>query len=117
MSAVVTAPVASKLLAQELWISLASLLRSHVEMRVIAQPASELRIVSTSEVHVKVQSRACKLRLTAPDASGVGTIEFCSPEKSTLFFFTEDGLIHFKNSDAAMEMEAAVEHLLDKVCE
>lgn len=117
MSAVIAAPMASKSLARELWISLASLLRSHVEMRSLAQPAAGLRIISTSDTHVELESRSCKLRLTSPDASGAGTIEFCSLEKSTPFFFTEDGLVHFKKPDAAMEMEAAVEHLLDKVCE
>ena len=116
MNAVIAAPMASKSLARELWISLASLLRSHVEMRALAQPATGLRIVSTSDTHVELESRSCKLQLTAPGVSGSGNIDFCSPEKSTLFFFTEDGLVHFKKPDATMEMEAAVEYLLDTVC-
>ncbi len=119
VSAVMTEPLASTMLAQELWISLASLLRSHVEMRSIARPDCRLRF-SHSGSAVEVLGPNGKISLLAP-ASETGTMEF-RPEAGELgdeysaFFFTEDGLLHFGNASAdGMEMEAAVEFLLDKV--
>ena len=120
VSAVMTEPVASTLLAQELWTSLASLLCSHVEMRSIARPDFPLRF-SHSRSAVEVLGPNGKMSLLAPGASEPGTMEF-RPEAGELgdeysaFFFTEDGLLHFENSSAdGMEMETAVEFLLDKV--
>jgi hypothetical protein len=120
VSAMMTEPLASTLLAQELWISLAGLLRSHVEMRSIARPDFRLRF-SGSGSAVEVLGPNGRLSLLAPTISGTGTMEF-RPEAGELgdeysaFVFTEDGLFYFENSDAnGMEMEAAVEFLLDKV--
>ncbi len=117
---------ASKLFARELWISLASLLRSHVAMRAIAQPSADWQVIASSDASVKIEGCGRTLRITSPDDSGAGTVAFNSggqmdAEGSTAFFFTEDGRISFLVSGATlnqkgMEMEAAVEYVLDRVC-
>lgn len=123
MSATLELPVlssASPQLAAELWISFASLLRSHAAMHSIAAPASPLRIHSHSNAGLDLLGPCGKLGILGPDASGTGTIEF-RPEAGELgdeyaaFTFTEDGLVAMEGVDSAFEMEAAVEHLLQKV--
>jgi hypothetical protein len=123
--------LASDYLAKELWISLSSLLRSHVTMRSLAQPAADLRIISSSDSLVELKSYRRNLSISSPEKSGAGAIEFNTPGKnkneSGSYFFTEDGLIHFEDSGVegaeknvtakGMELEAAVEELLDKVCQ
>lgn len=115
-----TAPVlASSGFAVELWISLVSLLRSHVAMHSVARPALAARI-STDAHSATLLGRRGKLIVTAPDASGTGSLEF-RPESSELadeysrFFFTDEGLIGGDDLDPAIEMEAAVERWLDMV--
>src|SRR5665213_690169 len=111
-----TISLASPLLAAELWISFASLLRSHVAMHSIARPDNQLRIVSISGSAVELLGSTGKLNILGPDASGTGATEF-RPEAGELgdeysaFFFTEDGLLHFDDLNDAMEMETAVEHV------
>lgn len=111
---------ASTALSDELWISLASLLRSHVAMHGIAQPGSGLRTLSSSNAEVVTIGPRGKLQIVRPDRTSAGTVEFrpesaeASDEYET-FYFTQNGNIHFQHVEAAMEMEAAVEHLLHKV--
>ena len=116
MSTLTTTPIASKRLARELWISFASLLRSHVEMRALAAPATGLRVAFSSDREVRVESRTESLRAIAPGVSGTGVLEFSAPNRPEWFFFAEDGVFHLdKSSEEGMEMEAAVELLLDRV--
>jgi hypothetical protein len=120
MSAVMTDPTVSKDLAQEMWISLASLLRSHVAMHSIAQPDGQLRIIATSDAAVEVLGSYGKLSVLGPDQSGRGSTEF-RPEAGefgdeySTFFFTADGLIQLEDADLSMDVEAVVEHWLRKV--
>ncbi len=120
MSPVANMHAASKLLTQELWISLASLLRSHVAMHSISRPANYLRIASKSESALELLGPIGKLSILAPAASGIGATEF-RPEAGEIgdeyaaFFFTEDGLLHLEGLNDAMDIEAAVEHFLRKV--
>lgn len=123
MNATAEAPsmeYATQQLAAELWISLASLLRSHVAMHSIARPNGALRIVSSSDTALELLGGYGKLSLLAPTASGIGATEF-RPEAGELgdeyagFSFTEDGLIRIDDLEDAMEIEAAVEHWIRKV--
>ena len=113
---------ASPRLSAELWISLASLLRSHVAMHSIAAPGTSLRIHSGSKSQLDVLGPIGKLSVVGPNASGIGATEF-RPENGDLgdeyatFIFTEDGLILLEGWKDALEMEAAVEYLLRKVQE
>ncbi|HZC44213.1 MAG TPA: hypothetical protein VE195_08565 [Acidobacteriaceae bacterium] len=115
----VESPASSKL-AAELWISFASLLRSHVAMHSIAAPYHSLRIHSSKENRLDVLGPFGKLSLVAPNASGVGTTEF-RPENGEVgdeyatFFFTADGLLRLEGLETALDIEAAVEYLLRKV--
>ncbi|MGC1782498.1 MAG: hypothetical protein WA708_08280 [Acidobacteriaceae bacterium] len=110
---------ASTALSRELWISLASLLRSHVAMHSIARPAAPMRIAADSHSATLLGSRG-KLIVLGPDASGKGSTEF-RPEAGELgdeyctFFFTEDGLVYIENSETALDMESAAEHWLRQV--
>lgn len=112
--------VASSHLAAELWISFASLLRSHVAMHSIAAPAHSLRIHSGSSSRLDVLGPVGKLTVVGPNASGICASEF-RPENCEIadeyatFFFTEDGLVRIEGIDESLEIEAAVEHLLRKV--
>lgn len=113
-------PVAAKAFADELWISMASLLRSHVAMHSIAQPTGAPRILSSSKAEVVVLGPWGKLHIVGPDKAGLCATEFRpetaeSGDEYETFQFTGEGLIQFHNSDSAMDMEAAVEHLLRKV--
>ena len=111
---------ASQSLAKELWISLASLLRSHVAMHSIAEPSGQVRITAQSDTALELLGANGKLSILGPDASGIGSTEF-RPESGELgdeystFFFTEDSLIHMENSDVSMDIEAVVEHWLRQV--
>lgn len=119
MSAVMTAPeIASPEFAAELWISLVSLLRSHVAMHSVARPALATRI--STDVHsATLLGRRGKLIVVAPDASGTGSLEFRQEngelgDAYSKFFFTSEGLIG-GDLEPAIDMEAAVEHWLDRV--
>jgi hypothetical protein len=107
-------------LAAELWISLLSLLRSHVAMHSIAAPGHPLRIHSSSNARLDVLGPFGKLSIVGPNASGIGAIEF-RPEAGELgdeyatFFFTEHGLVRVEGLELSMEIEAAVEYWLRKV--
>lgn len=120
MSAIISEPTASTLLTQELWTSLASLLRSHVAMHSIARPQDALRILSDTGAALEVLGPWGKLSILAPAASGVGATEF-RPEAGELgdeyatFFFTEEGLVQLEGSTDPLDIEAAVEYLLRKV--
>ena len=111
---------ASQSLAKELWISLASLLRSHVAMHSIAEPSGQVLVTGKSDAALELLGSNGKLSILGPDASGKGSTEF-RPEAGELgdeystFSFTEDGLIHLEKSDAAMDIEAVVEHWLRQV--
>ena len=111
-------PAASPQLARELWISFASLLRSHVAMHAIARPSAALQIISHADAEVEIQGPRGTLRVTEPDASGSGGaffrshLEDAAPEEST-FTFDADGLLHFERP--AMDLESAAEDLLRKV--
>lgn len=111
---------ASKTFADELWISLASLLRSHIAMHSIAQPSGNLRVLSSSKMEVAVLGPWGKLYIAGPDKAGECATEFRpeiaeSGDEYEIFHFTSEGLIQFQNSPTPMDMEAAVEHLLRKV--
>jgi hypothetical protein len=111
---------ASSQLTVELWTSFASLLRSHAAMHSIAAPASPLRIHVHSNSRLELLGPLGKLSIVGPNTSGIGATEF-RPEAGELgdeyaaFSFTEDVLVLFEDSDSAIEIEAAVEHLLQKV--
>lgn len=112
--------VASKAFADELWISLASLLRSHIAMHSIAQPSGNLRVLSSSKMEVVVLGPWGKLHIVGPDKAGECATEFRpevaeSGDEYEIFHFTAEGLIQFQNSPTPLDMEAAVEHLLRKV--
>lgn len=104
--------------ARELWTSFASLLRSHVAMRSIALPKSAPVVASASEMQLQIVGPNDSLRVSAVNFPDYGTIEWTGEDDQN-FFFTEDGLIAFTESGmhpAAMDIESAVEHLLDRVC-
>jgi len=111
---------ASSQLAAELWISFASLLRSHVAMHSIAAPSHALCLHSSKEARLDVLGPFGKVSLVGPNATGVGAMEF-RPENSELgdeyatFFFTEDGLVQLEGFESPLEIEAAIEYLLRKV--
>jgi hypothetical protein len=111
---------ASSQLAAELWISFASLLRSHVAMHSIHAPAHSLRIHASKETRLDVLGPFGKLSVVGPNATGIGATEF-RPENGEMgdeyatFFFTEDGLVRLEGVESALDIEAAVEHLLRKV--
>ncbi len=120
MSLAVTLPMASQSLSREAWVSLASLLRSHVAMRSIAQPGGALRILSNSDTAVEILGAYGRLSVLGPSETGQCAVEF-RPEAGELgdeysaFFFTEMGLVQFANLDDPIDIEAAVEHLLDRM--
>jgi hypothetical protein len=111
---------ASPQLAQELWISFASLLRSHVAMHSIAAPYHSLRIHSTKDTRLDVLGPFGKLSIVSPNASGIGATEF-RPENGEMgdeyetFFFTEHGMVQLESLESLVDVEAAVEYLLRKV--
>ncbi|HET9087068.1 MAG TPA: hypothetical protein VFN53_06080, partial [Acidobacteriaceae bacterium] len=112
--------LASKALADELWTSLSSLLRSHIAMHSIAQPGHALRVLSSSTSEVVVLGPWGKLHVVGPNRTGMCATEF-RPENVELgdeyetFGFSDDGMIRFQNLGTGMDMEAAVEYLLRKV--
>lgn len=111
---------ATKQFADELWISLVSLLRSHIAMHSIAQPAGSLRVLSSSKIEIVVLGPWGKLHVVGPDKTGKCATEFRpelaeSGDEYETFHFNEEGLIQFQTADTAMDMEAAVEYLLRKV--
>lgn len=111
---------ASPQLTAELWISFASLLRSHVAMHSIAAPSHSLRLHATKEARLDVLGPFGKLSIVGPNASGVGATEF-RPENGELgdeyaiFFFTEHGLVQLEGLESPLDVEATVEYLLRKV--
>lgn len=125
MSATLELPLSAPATPQwstELWISFASLLRSHVAMHSIARPHAKLRIRggADSDSRLEVLGPGGKLVLLAPNASGTGVMEFRPPtgelgDQYDTFFFTADGLFHLAAQNVALDMEAAVEDLLRKV--
>jgi hypothetical protein len=114
------APAASPQLQRELWISLASLLRSHVAMQSIARPSAALAVTLYADAELRVEGPVGSLSVTAPDASGFGGIAWearrqdAAPEQST-YFFAPDGRLRWDQSGPGLELEAAVEQLLRKV--
>jgi hypothetical protein len=112
--------LASPQLAAELWISFASLLRSHVAMHSIAAPSHSLRLHSGKDAQLDVLGPFGKLSVVGPNASGIGATEF-RPENGELgdeyatFFFTEHGLVQLEGLESPLDVEAAVEYLLRKV--
>ncbi len=123
MSATAEASVespASPQLTTELWISFASLLRSHVAMHSIAAPSHSLRLHATKAARLDVLGPFGKLSIVGPNATGIGATEF-RPENGELgdeyatFFFTEHGLVQLKGLESPLDVEAAVEYLLRKV--
>jgi hypothetical protein len=111
---------ASPQLAHELWISFASLLRSHVAMHSIAAPSHSLRIHSSKDTRLDVLGPFGKLSIVGPNASGKGATEF-RPENGEMgdeyetFFFTEHGMVQLEGLESPLDVEAAVEYLLRKV--
>jgi len=111
---------ASPQLAEELWISFASLLRSHVAMHSIAAPSHSLRVHSGKETRLDVLGPFGKLSIVGPNASGIGATEF-RPENGEMsdeyetFSFTEHGMVQLEGCESPLDVEAAVEYLLRKV--
>jgi hypothetical protein len=111
---------ASPHLTTELWLSFASLLRSHVAMHSIAAPGHSLRLHSRSNDRLDVLGPIGKLSIVGPNHTGIGATEF-RPENGEMgdeyatFSFTEDGLVRLEGVDDSLEVEAAVEYLLRKV--
>jgi len=119
MSAAAQMDTASPQLAAELWISFASLLRSHVAMHAVAHPNAGLRMDGHS-AGLELLGANGRLTISEPGVSGAGVVEFSSraakPENEhSAFFFTPDGFIRFEDLNREFDMEAAVEHLLRKV--
>ena len=120
MSAAMTELMASQLLAKELWISFASLLRSHVSMHSVARPDCELRVLLNTGSVVEVLGPNGKMTIVAPTASNKGAIEFRPKageqvDEYSAFFFTEDGLLNVEDVNDSMDIEAAVDYLLNRV--
>lgn len=111
---------ASPQLAQELWISFSSLLRSHVAMHSIAAPSHSLRIHLSKDTRLDVLGPFGKLSIVGPNASGIGATEL-RPENGELgdeyetFFFTEHGEVQLESLESPLDIEATVEYLLRKV--
>jgi hypothetical protein len=111
---------ASPQLAHELWISFASLLRSHVAMHSIAAPSHSLRIHLSKETRLDVLGPFGRLSIVGPNARGIGATEF-RPEYGEMgdeyetFFFTEHGMVRLEGLESPLDIEAAVEYLLRKV--
>ena len=107
-------------LAQELWISFSSLLRSHVAMHSIAAPSHSLRIHLSKDTRLDVLGPFGKLSIVGPNASGIGATEL-RPENGELgdeyetFFFTEHGEVQLESLESPLDIEATVEYLLRKV--
>ena len=112
--------IASRALTAELWISLASLLRSHVAMHSIARMDVPVRIISDSGPALELLGPSGKLSILGPNALGFGAIEF-RPEAGefgdeySTFSFSADGMVHLENLAAPMDFETAVELWLRKV--
>ena len=112
--------LASRALTAELWISLASLLRSHVAMHSVAGVDVQARIISDSDSALELLGPNGKLSIVGPRSSGFGATEF-RPEAGEFgdeyatFFFSADGLVHLENSVAPMDFETVVELWLRKV--
>lgn len=111
---------ASEQLSDEMWVSLVGLLRSHVAMHQVARPKERLRIDPELDGSVvELLGSQGRLSLLAPNAEGWGTAEF-RPESAEaedeygMFSFTADGLLQFAEAEP-VELEAAVEYLLNKV--
>ena len=115
----VRSPASSQLTA-ELWVSFASLLRSHVAMHSIAAPSHTLRLHSSKEARLDLLGPFGKLSVVGPNATGIGATEF-RPENGELgdeyatFFFTEHGLVQLEGLESPLDFEAAIEYLLRKV--
>lgn len=118
-------------LARELWISLASLLRAHLWMRSLAKPAADLGIIESSDTELDLKSRHRRLCITAPAVSQRGSIRMIDLDGSSgadlaEFWFAQDGLLYFEDCGGTstpaggetkgMELETAVEYLLDRIC-
>ena len=108
---------ASPQLAAELWISFASLLRSHVAMHSISAPSHSLRLHSSKEARLDVLGPFGKLSIAGPNATGVGATEFRREngelgDEYTTFFFTEHGLVQVEGLESALDVESAGEYLL-----
>lgn len=110
-------------LTRELWISFIALLRSHAEMRNIAQPDAKLRVDThggDSLASAELLGRRARITLLAPDKTGVATMEFRTEtieqdDEYGRFFFTAEGLVWLEVTGETMDMEAAVEALMEKV--
>ncbi len=112
-----TMTIADSSLAAEMWISLRSLLTSHVSMHSIAQPGDGWSVRATNANTMTIQNRRGTLRWTAPDASGAGTwhISATNPGGYTAhgrYEFTGEGLLRFDEEEESLELEAAVERRL-----
>lgn len=116
---------APSVLASELWISFAGLLRSHVAMRSIAEPNTgwQSEVNNSTSLVVGVSGR--RLRVTAPEGSHSGEMDWLNGQSDMIerfgtISFAEDGQIFLVTPPGSatretMEMEAAVEWLLDEV--
>jgi hypothetical protein len=117
-----TIPAAAEV-AREMWISFVGLLRSHAAMRNIAHPEAKLRVTTQGGdalTAAELLGRHARITLLAPDAAGLATMEFRTEtieqdDEYGRFFFTAEGSVFFEVTGQAMDMEAAVEALIEKV--
>jgi hypothetical protein len=95
-------------IAREYWTSFTALLASHAAMRTIAQPELELRVDRAPDGATAVRSRYRRIEVLA--AAG------CASTGQVRVQFTVAGEVQLSPTGAALEMEMAVEQILDRVC-
>jgi hypothetical protein len=112
MSATLEVQYAQGQLVQEYWTSFASLLASHAAMRAIARPELRLESQLHADGSVELRSTHPTSTLLPPNASGSAFWDGKS------LHFTVDGDVVFGAQNAAPhDMEAAVEQILDRMCQ
>lgn len=100
--------VAQCQMAREYWTSFTALLASHAAMRTIAQPELELRADRAPDGGIAVRSWRETVEVT--DAEGPARTGQIRVQ------FTVAGEVQLSPTGAALEMEMAVEQILDRVC-
>lgn len=120
MSVATILTTADRHLTAEMWTSLRGLLASHTAMQAIARPQSMLEIAGNSPHAITVATAGAALTWTVPDATGSGTWQITIPDASMRnehgrYHFTDQGFLLFSDETQPLELEAAVERLLEKL--
>ena len=111
--------IASSGLSAEMWTSLRALSASHTAMHAIARPFRKLEIAGNSPSAITVATTGGALIWTAPDATGFGEWQLTVTDTPVRnehggYNFTDQGFLLFGNETQPLELEAAVERLLEK---